>query len=238
MDKSYDHKKVEDKIYKKWEASGAFKPEINPSGEPYSISLPPPNVTGNLHMGHAYEDTLQDILVRFQRMRGKKALWVPGTDHAAIATQAKVEEKMYKKDKKTRHDLGREKFVENVVVATRHILFWSLPVVVLFIVLRAQIVRTILGTGEFGWAETRLTAAALALFAVSLVAQSIVLLFVRGYYAAGNTMKPLLVNILSAGGIVVSAYLFINIFEASQFFRDFIDNCLSFIWFKWSCWIK
>jgi len=116
-----------------------------------------------------------------------------------------------------------EKFVENVVVATRHILFWSLPVVVLFIVLRAQIVRTILGTGEFGWAETRLTAAALALFAVSLVAQSIVLLFVRGYYAAGNTMKPLLVNILSAGGIVVSAYLFINIFEASQFFRDFIE---------------
>ena len=116
-----------------------------------------------------------------------------------------------------------DKFVKNILVATRHIFFWSLPVVVLFIVLRAQIVRTILGTGEFGWTETRLTAAALALFVVSLVAQSLVLLFVRGYYAAGKTMKPLLVNILSAGGIIVSAYFLINLFESSQFFKDFIE---------------
>jgi len=119
-----------------------------------------------------------------------------------------------------------EKFAKNILVATRHILFWSLPVVVLFIVLRAQIVRTILGTGEFGWVETRLTAAALALFAVSLVAQSLVLLFVRGYYAAGNTMKPLLVNILSAGGIIISAFLLTSLFEGNKFFRDFIEILL------------
>jgi valyl-tRNA synthetase len=114
MDKSYDHKKVEDKIYRTWEESGSFKPEINPEGEPFSIILPPPNVTGSLHMGHALMLTIEDILIRFERMRGKKALWLPGTDHAAIATQSKVEEILYKKEGKTRHDLGRKEFVKTV----------------------------------------------------------------------------------------------------------------------------
>ena len=114
MDKAYDHKSVEDELYEKWEKSGSFKPEVNPGGEPYTIILPPPNVTGTLHVGHALMLTIEDILVRFQRMNGKKALWLPGTDHAAIATQAKVEEILYKKEEKTRHDLGREEFVKKV----------------------------------------------------------------------------------------------------------------------------
>lgn len=110
MDKVYNHKNVEGKIYKIWEEKGYFKPEINPKGEPFSIVLPPPNVTGVLHMGHAFEDTLQDIVIRYQRMKGKKTLWLPGTDHAAIATQAKFEKEFYKKEKKTRHDFSREEF--------------------------------------------------------------------------------------------------------------------------------
>lgn len=114
MDKTYDHKKVEDKIYKKWEDSGSFKPEVNPNGEPYSIVLPPPNVTGTLHVGHALMLTIEDILIRYHRMKGDRALWLPGTDHAAIATQAKVEEILYKNEEKTRHDLGREEFIKKV----------------------------------------------------------------------------------------------------------------------------
>lgn len=114
MDKAYKHKEIEDKIYEKWEKSGSFKPEVNPKGKPYSIILPPPNVTGNLHIGHALMLTIEDILIRFHRMKGDKTLWLPGTDHAAIATQSKVEEILYKKEEKTRHDLGREKFVKVV----------------------------------------------------------------------------------------------------------------------------
>jgi valyl-tRNA synthetase len=114
MDKAYDHSKVEEKIYKKWEESGAFKPEINPDGKPYSIVLPPPNVTGTLHIGHALMLTIEDILIRYHRMKGDKTLWLPGTDHAAIATQSKVEEKLYKEQEKTRHDLGREEFLKLV----------------------------------------------------------------------------------------------------------------------------
>ena len=89
----------------------------------------------------------------------------------------------------------RDAFIEQTLSSLRHIIFWSLPVMVLFIVLRAQIVRTVLGTGEFGWPETRLTAAALALFSLSILAQSVILLVVRGYYAAGRTKVPLVVNL-------------------------------------------
>jgi len=113
LEKSYDHTKVGDKIYKQWMDSGYFNPDNLPnaeSREPFTISLPPPNVTGVLHMGHAFEDTIQDAVTRFQRMNGKRALWVPGTDHAAIATQAKFEKEHYKKDGKSRHDYSREDF--------------------------------------------------------------------------------------------------------------------------------
>src|SRR3989344_217767 len=114
MDKAYDHKKVEERIYSKWENSGYFKPEINPNGSPYSIVLPPPNVTGTLHIGHALMLVIEDILVRYHRMKGDKTLWVPGTDHAAIATQSKVESILYKEEEKTRHDLGRDAFLKKV----------------------------------------------------------------------------------------------------------------------------
>jgi valyl-tRNA synthetase len=114
MDKAYNHKEIEEKIYRNWEESGSFKPEVNPNGKPFSIVLPPPNVTGNLHIGHALMLTIEDILVRYHRMKGEKTLWLPGTDHAAIATQSKVEEKIYKRENKTRHDLGREEFLKRV----------------------------------------------------------------------------------------------------------------------------
>ncbi|MBI2617963.1 valine--tRNA ligase [Candidatus Kaiserbacteria bacterium] len=118
--KPYDPKAHEDTIYKRWEESGFFNPDNLPplkkrkKREPYSIVLPPPNVTGTLHMGHAAMLAIQDILIRFNRMRGKKTLWLPGVDHAAIATQSKVESDIYKKEKKTRHDLGREVFLKRV----------------------------------------------------------------------------------------------------------------------------
>src|SRR3989344_3558618 len=117
-------------------------------------------------------------------------------------------------------------FTKHILTAARHIIFWSFPILVLFIVLRAQIVRTILGTGQFDWSDTRLTAAALALFAVSIIAQSLILLFVRGYYAAGHTRKPLIVNLASSGLIVLSAYFFITAFRESDFFRYFIEALL------------
>ncbi len=118
--KPYDPHTNEDAIYKRWEESGFFNPDNLPETkkgeriEPYSIVLPPPNVTGTLHMGHAAMLAIQDILIRFERMRGKKALWLPGTDHAAIATQSKVEKELYKKEKKNRHDFGREEFLRRV----------------------------------------------------------------------------------------------------------------------------
>lgn len=114
MDKIYDQIKTESKWYKFWEENGFFKPEINPSGKPYTIILPPPNVTGTLHIGHALTVTIEDILIRYHRMKGFKTLWLPGTDHAAIATQSKVESILYEKEDKTRHDLGREKFLKMV----------------------------------------------------------------------------------------------------------------------------
>ena len=115
--KPYEPREVEDRIYKLWEKSGYFNPDNLPGKRDasFSIILPPPNVTGTLHVGHAYEDTLQDSIIRFQRMRGKKALWVPGTDSAAIATQALVEKNIRKEEGRSRHDLGREEFVKRVL---------------------------------------------------------------------------------------------------------------------------
>ena len=112
--KNYNPKEVEDKLYKKWLDNGYFTPEIDKNKEPFTIVIPPPNVTGHLHMGHALDETLQDILIRYKRMQGYSTLWVPGTDHAGIATQIKVEENLRKEKNLTRHDLGREKFLELV----------------------------------------------------------------------------------------------------------------------------
>lgn len=117
LTKPYDPKETEDRIYKTWEEGGFFKPENSGSDDPkktFSMVLPPPNVTGHLHVGHAMTITIEDILTRYHRMRGYKTLWLPGTDHAAIATQAKVEKELYKKEKKTRHDFSREEFLKKV----------------------------------------------------------------------------------------------------------------------------
>ncbi|OGF69432.1 hypothetical protein A3H65_04305 [Candidatus Giovannonibacteria bacterium RIFCSPLOWO2_02_FULL_45_14] len=113
--KPYDPKSVEPEIYKKWEDSGFFNPDKLPGKreKTFTIAIPPPNVTGSLHMGHALNATIQDILIRKKRMEGYKTLWIPGTDHAGIATQNVVEKEL-KKEGKTRHDLGREKFLERV----------------------------------------------------------------------------------------------------------------------------
>lgn len=114
LEKAYDASKYEAEIYQKWLDSGYFNPDnLTSQGEPYTIVLPPPNVTGTLHVGHALGITIQDILIRFRRMQGRKALWVPGTDHAAIATQSKVE-KLLEKEGKRKTDLGREEFLKRV----------------------------------------------------------------------------------------------------------------------------
>lgn len=113
LEKNYNPKDFEEKIYEKWENDGDFKPDMKSKNEAFSIVIPPPNVTGVLHMGHALDDTLQDILIRYNRMQGKKVLWQPGTDHAGIATQMVVERNLAKEGI-TRHDLGREKFIEKV----------------------------------------------------------------------------------------------------------------------------
>ena len=114
LPKTYDPKAVEDKLYSFWNDSGFFHAEVNPKKKPYTIVIPPPNVTGQLHMGHAFDETLQDILIRTKRMQGYEALWMPGTDHAGIATQIKVEENLRKEEGKTRYDLGREEFLKRV----------------------------------------------------------------------------------------------------------------------------
>ena len=113
LDKTYNPKDFEEKIYADWENAGDFKPDMRQSEDNFSIVIPPPNVTGVLHMGHALDDTLQDILVRYNRMQGKNVLWQVGTDHAGIATQMVVERNLAKEGI-TRHDLGREKFIETV----------------------------------------------------------------------------------------------------------------------------
>jgi len=114
LEKIYHPKEVEDKLYQFWLAQNYFHGEINAAKQPYVIVIPPPNVTARLHMGHAYDNTLQDILIRFHKMRGYEAEWMPGTDHAGIATQNVVEKDLAKTEKKTRHDLGREEFVRRV----------------------------------------------------------------------------------------------------------------------------
>ncbi len=114
LPKTYDPKAVEDKIYSNWVEKGYFHTKIDKDKEPFTIVIPPPNVTGQLHMGHAFDETLQDILIRYKRMQGYAALWVPGTDHAGIATQIKVEAELREKEGLTRYDLGREKFLERV----------------------------------------------------------------------------------------------------------------------------
>jgi valyl-tRNA synthetase len=113
LDKTYRPGEVEAKHYRQWEASGAFSANVASNAVPYTIMMPPPNVTGSLHMGHALTFTLQDILTRYQRMKGRDALWQPGTDHAGIATQMVVERNLAKEDK-TRHDFGRDAFIDAV----------------------------------------------------------------------------------------------------------------------------
>ena len=117
----YDSKSTEKSIYKLWEKSGFFNPDncvkagvATKNAEVFSIVLPPPNVTGTLHMGHAARLAVQDIMIRYHRMKGHRTLWLPGTDHAAIATQSRVETDIYKAEKKTKHDLGREEFLKRV----------------------------------------------------------------------------------------------------------------------------
>ena len=114
LEKTYNPSEIEEKLYQKWIDGGYFHAEPDPDKEPYTIVIPPPNVTGQLHMGHALDETLQDILIRYKRMQGYSALWIPGTDHAGIATQIKVEENLRVNENLTRHDLGREKFLERV----------------------------------------------------------------------------------------------------------------------------
>ena len=114
LPKVYEPQEVESRIYEMWERNGCFAGHRDPEKKPFTIVMPPPNVTGQLHMGHAMDCTLQDILIRFKRMQGYAALWVPGTDHAGIATQIKVEEELRKNEGLSRHDLGREKFLERV----------------------------------------------------------------------------------------------------------------------------
>ena len=114
LPKVYEPKKVEKKIYDFWMDGGFFKGEIDPEKKPFSIVMPPPNVTGQLHMGHALDATLQDILTRYKRMQGYAALWLPGQDHAGISTQVRVEKELREKEGLSRYDLGREKFLERV----------------------------------------------------------------------------------------------------------------------------
>ncbi|WP_374514507.1 valine--tRNA ligase [Brevundimonas sp.] len=114
LDKTFDPKAAEPRLYAQWEASGLFAPRQDTSAEAYSIVIPPPNVTGSLHIGHALNNTLQDILARYQRMKGKAVLWLPGTDHAGIATQMVVERQLAAEGNVGRRDMGRDAFVEKV----------------------------------------------------------------------------------------------------------------------------
>ena len=110
LDKTYRPAAVETRHYEAWERAGAFAADPSSGKEPYTIMMPPPNVTGSLHMGHALTFTLQDILIRFERMRGRDALWQPGTDHAGIATEIVVGNQLAERQL-AKHDLGREKFI-------------------------------------------------------------------------------------------------------------------------------
>lgn len=111
MSTKYSPEEIESRLYANWEEKGYFKPEVNPKGEPYTIIMPPPNITGKLHLGHAFDGTLQDILTRWKRMQGYSALWLPGTDHASIATEVKVVEKIRNEEGKSKEDIGRDEFL-------------------------------------------------------------------------------------------------------------------------------
>lgn len=112
LEKSYNHNNIEGALYKKWEEAGYFKPEIHPECKPFTIVMPPPNITGQLHLGHAFDGTIQDILTRYKRMKGYSALWLPGEDHASIATEVKLVEKIKNDYGKTKEEFGREAFLE------------------------------------------------------------------------------------------------------------------------------
>ncbi|MBR6503638.1 MAG: class I tRNA ligase family protein, partial [Firmicutes bacterium] len=112
--KTYDPKQFEERIYEKCETSGAFKATAGSGKKPYTIVMPPPNITGQLHMGHALDHILQDVLTRWKRLQGFDALWLPGSDHASIATEVKVADKLRKEEGLTKEDLGREAFLERV----------------------------------------------------------------------------------------------------------------------------
>src|SRR5690606_38249987 len=116
IEKTYDPASVEDRIYQAWQDANCFAAGAGtkPGAESFSIVIPPPNVTGSLHIGHALNNTIQDVLVRFERMRGKDVLWQPGTDHAGIATQMVVERRLMETQQPSRRDMGREKFLEKV----------------------------------------------------------------------------------------------------------------------------
>ena len=114
MDKTFDPSRVETRLYQMWETSGYFKPNTEAGRDPYCIMIPPPNVTGSLHLGHAFQHTLMDALIRYQRMQGKNTLWQVGTDHAGIATQMVVERKISVQEGKSRHDYGRDGFIEKI----------------------------------------------------------------------------------------------------------------------------
>ncbi len=121
LPKTYDHREVEPRWYGFWKERGYFHADARDRSRPaFCIVLPPPNVTGSLHLGHALTATLQDVLCRWKRMSGFNVLWLPGTDHAGIATQMVVEKEIQRTEKKSRHDLGREKFLERVWV-------WMIP---------------------------------------------------------------------------------------------------------------
>ena len=112
--KTYDPKQFEDRIYEEWEKGGAFRAEVDENKKPFTIVMPPPNITGQLHMGHALDQTLQDVLTRWKRMQGYSALWLPGSDHASIATEVKVANELYEKTGKDKRDFTREEFLEHV----------------------------------------------------------------------------------------------------------------------------
>ena len=114
LPKQYDHLAAQERWSKYWEEKGFFHSAPNPNKKPYSIVIPPPNVTGALHLGHALNNTLQDIMIRMKRMQGFETLWVPGVDHAGISTQAIVEKRLFEREKKTRHDIGREALVQRI----------------------------------------------------------------------------------------------------------------------------
>ncbi len=114
LPKAYDPQEAQPRWLAFWSEHGYFHSRPDPAREPYTIVIPPPNVTGALHMGHALNNTLQDVLIRWRRMQGYNAEWMPGTDHAGIATQAVVERLIYSQEKKTRHDLGREELVQRI----------------------------------------------------------------------------------------------------------------------------